>query len=157
MERWNFASGICALITFSMILFSGGYVNALPPASGSKCNSNWVNNNAAMNCFIQGEDETHAGAAHPHYVACTSAGEVFCCVDDNKGNQNCEVCAAGAKGPTDAAKLNALLNGQMIMLSNMNKLSTRVGSLETKVGGMNRSASAPGAGAGVLSGGPVTE
>lgn len=139
MERYYSAARICGL-TFSVLLLIVGVANALPPADGSKCNSNWVNNNAAMNCFIQGEDETHAGAAHPHYVACTSAGEVFCCVNDDNGNQNCEVCAADAKAPTDIAKLNALLNGQMIMLSNMNKLSTRVGSLETKVGGMNRAA-----------------
>jgi len=143
MERWNPAARICGLITFSMFLLMTGYANALPPADGSKCSSNWVNNNAAMNCFIQGEDETHAGVAHPHYVACTAAGEVFCCVDDNKGNQNCEVCAADAKPPSEAAKLNAILNAQMIMLSNMNKLSTRVGNLESKVGGLNHAAVAP--------------
>jgi hypothetical protein len=75
-------------------------------------------------------------------VACTSAGEVFCCVDDDRGNQNCEVCAATAKPPSEAAKLNALINGQIMMQAEMKKLSTRVGGVETKVGGMNR-ASAP--------------
>jgi len=142
MERWNRTGGICGLIIFSLLVVTIGYANALPPADGSKCKSNWVNNNAAMNCFIQGEDEAHAGAAHPHYVACTSAGEVFCCVDDDRGNQNCEVCAADAKPPSDAAKLNALIDGQMMMQANMKKLSTRVGGLESKAAGMNR-ATAP--------------
>jgi hypothetical protein len=123
-----------------MLVLSIGYANALPPASGSKCNSNWVNNGAAMDCFVQGEEDVHNGVAHPHYVACTDAGEIFCCVDDNKGNQNCEVCAASVRQPSEAVKLNAILNAQMIMLSNVNKLSTRVDSLESKVGGMNRSA-----------------
>ena len=139
MERLNRAI-VRGLITFSILALAAGYANALPPADGSKCSSNWVNNNAAMNCFIQGEDETHAGAAHPHYVACTAAGEVFCCVDDNKGNQICEVCAATAKAPSEAAKLNALINGQMMMQANMNQLSTRVGGLESTVGTMNRKA-----------------
>ena len=143
MERWNPAARICGLITFSMFLLMTGYANALPPADGSKCSSNWVNNNAAMNCFIQGEDETHAGVAHPHYVACTAAGEVFCCVDDNKGNQNCEVCAANTKGgrlPTVNQQIGAILNAQLLIMSNMNRLSTRMDTLEGKVSETSRKA-----------------
>ena len=73
---------------------------ALPPADGSKCSSNWVNNAAAMACFTQGEEESRNGVAHPHYVACTAAGEIFCCVDDSHGNQNCEVAEASTTGGT---------------------------------------------------------
>jgi hypothetical protein len=73
---------------------------ALPIADGSKCSSNWVKNASAMACFIQGEDEQHAGVKHPHYVACTAAGEVFCCVDDDRGNQDCEVATASTGGGT---------------------------------------------------------
>lgn len=38
--------------------------------------------------FTKGEEETHAGAAHPHYVACLN-GQIYCCVDDSRG-QNCD-------------------------------------------------------------------
>ncbi|HWA29471.1 MAG TPA: hypothetical protein VG867_00155, partial [Rhizomicrobium sp.] len=62
---------------------------------GSKCPMTWVNNQGAMACSEQGEDDQHAGVAHPHYVACLN-GEVFCCVDDNKGNQSCEGLGAAA-------------------------------------------------------------
>ena len=61
---------------------------ALPIATGSQCNSNWVNNAGAMQCFIKGEEETRAGVRHPHYVAC-AGGDVFCCVDNDAGNQDC--------------------------------------------------------------------
>ena len=58
------------------------------PATGSNCSSDWVNNSGAMECFIKGEDESRAGAAHPHYVACLN-GQTYCCQDDSKG-QNCD-------------------------------------------------------------------
>jgi len=57
------------------------------PASGSNCDSSWVNNSGAMECFTKGEEESRAGAAHPHYVACLN-GDIFCCQDNDKG-QNC--------------------------------------------------------------------
>jgi hypothetical protein len=41
---------------------------ALPPASGSKCRSDWVNNEGAMACFIQGEEDLRNGVAHPHHA-----------------------------------------------------------------------------------------
>lgn len=63
--------------------------SALPrPASGANCSSDWVNNAGAMQCFTKGEEETHAGAVHPHYVACLN-GQIYCCVDDSRG-QNCD-------------------------------------------------------------------
>src|ERR1700744_6412059 len=65
-----------------------------PPASGSKCSASWVNNAGAMSCFIQGQDDIAKGVAHPHYVACLG-GDIFCCTDNDNGNQNCEAQAAG--------------------------------------------------------------
>lgn len=98
----SLSSTRAGFLTFFLVLLTASAASALPPADGSKCSSNWVNNAAAMNCFIQGEEDQHAGAKHPHYVACTSAGEVFCCVDDDRGNQNCEVAEA-TTGPVDSA------------------------------------------------------
>jgi hypothetical protein len=59
------------------LLMGSPTASALPPASGSNCNSNWVNNAGAIDCFIQGEEDVRNGVAHPHYVACTKAGECF--------------------------------------------------------------------------------
>ena len=94
---------------------------ALPPADGSKCSSNWVNNASAMACFIQGEDEQHAGVKHPHYVACTSAGEVFCCVDDDRGNQNCQVAEASTGGNSHTIWVQGILAAQAAHLQAMGK------------------------------------
>lgn len=81
--------------------------NAKPKiASGSSCNSDWVNNQGAMQCFIQGEEEVRAGAAHPHYVAC-AGGDIFCCQDDSRGAQNC-VAQAQSHPPTLAQLLDAV-------------------------------------------------
>jgi hypothetical protein len=86
---------------------------ALPkPASGSNCSSDWVNNPGAMQCFIQGENDVHAGVAHPHYVACL-AGETYCCVDNNHGGQDCESQARTTGGKVGlAALLKAVLAAQ---------------------------------------------
>ncbi|MBM3578231.1 MAG: hypothetical protein FJX40_11350 [Alphaproteobacteria bacterium] len=89
--------------------------NAKPKiASGSNCNSNWVNNAGAMACFIQGEEETRAGAKHPHYVAC-AGGDIFCCKDDDNGNQDC-VAQAKSKLPSRAVLLNAVRAAQRARL-----------------------------------------
>ncbi len=94
-SRFKITLSVLALLTFPI-----SSALALPPADGSKCSSNWVNNASAMACFTQGEEESRNGVAHPHYVACTAAGEVFCCVDDDHGNQNCEVAEASTGGHT---------------------------------------------------------
>jgi hypothetical protein len=87
-ERMN-RSGITAAAALVAIAVLGSSALALPrPASGANCNSNWVNNSGAMQCFTTGEEESNAGAAHPHYVACL-AGQIYCCKDDDRG-QNCE-------------------------------------------------------------------
>jgi hypothetical protein len=106
--------------------------NAMPRADGSKCSSNWVNNEGAMQCFIQGEDETNSGAAHPHYVACTAAGEIFCCVDNDKGAQNC--VAEDTKGrATLAEQLGAILNAQRAIMATQSQMSEKVDRLEGKI------------------------
>lgn len=80
----------------AVLVFAAPSASALPrPASGSNCSSDWVNNAGAMACFTNGEEETHAGAPHPHYVACLN-GEVYCCVDDSRG-QNCESVAKATR------------------------------------------------------------
>jgi hypothetical protein len=111
----------------ALVLCSASAANALPPADGSKCSSNWVNNAAAMNCFIQGEDEQHAGAKHPHYVACTAAGEVFCCQDNDQGGQNCEVAEASTGHPVNSAVwVRAVLAAQASHLKALRKTSRPV-------------------------------
>jgi len=98
---------IASIAPIGAVLFalSTSSALALPPADGSKCNANWVNNPAAMACFTQGEEESRAGVANPHYVACTAAGEIFCCVDDKNGNQNCEVAEASTTGGGTHSKI----------------------------------------------------
>jgi hypothetical protein len=123
------------LIMLSMLILGSPSADAMPVASGSNCNSNWVNNEGALGCFIQGEDEARAGASHPHYVACSKAGEVFCCVDDNKGNQNCEVEAVVRGGrPISSVQLGAILNGQLTILTTLGQLSRKVDNLESQLG-----------------------
>ncbi len=103
---------------------------ALPPASGSNCNANWVNNEGALECFIQGEDEANGGNSNPHYVACTAAGEVFCCVNNNRGGQTCEVVEASGRASI-AQQLKAILNGQRVLMDSMRTLSDLVQRLES--------------------------
>lgn len=91
--------------------------NAKPKiASGSNCSSNWVNNQGAMACFIQGEEESRAGARHPHYVAC-AGGDIFCCQDNDSGAQNC-VAQAQSKLPSRAVLLNAVRAAQRARVKN---------------------------------------
>jgi hypothetical protein len=111
------------LVLLSTLVLASPPADALPPASGSTCNSNWVNNAGAMSCFIQGEEDAHAGVAHPHYVACTAAGEVFCCVNDDRGNQNCEA-QAGGRQATEADWRRAVLAAHRTMLKTLGRAST---------------------------------
>ncbi|HEY1300711.1 MAG TPA: hypothetical protein VGF07_09455 [Stellaceae bacterium] len=103
---------------------------ALPIASGSQCSSNWVNNEGALNCFIQGEEETRNGAKHPHYVAC-AGGDVFCCVDDDRGAQDC-VAQARAKPANNADRLRAILAAHRTMLMRLGRYYSRPDGLPTK-------------------------
>jgi hypothetical protein len=43
-------------------LFAGAdAAHALPPVNGSNCSSNRVNNEGALECFIQGEEDANNG------------------------------------------------------------------------------------------------
>ena len=99
MTRSRLSRSLSVAIPVSFMVLLASPALALPPADGSKCSSDWVNNAGAMACFTQGEEESRAGVAHPHYVACTAAGEVFCCVDTDRG-QNCEAVMATNTGGT---------------------------------------------------------
>ena len=111
------------LLALTILVLGSAAAAAMPVASGSKCSSDWVNNSGAMQCFIQGEDESHAGATHPHYVACTAAGEVFCCVDDDHGNQNCE--AQQARATTESDRVKAILAAQATHLKALGHTSAK--------------------------------
>ena len=114
-SRFKITLPVLALLTFPM-----SAALAMPPADGSKCSSDWVNNPAAMACFTQGEEESRAGVAHPHYVACTAAGEVFCCVDTDKG-QNCEAVMATNGGSRTHTWTQAILAAQGAHLKSLGK------------------------------------
>lgn len=118
------------VVLLSAILLGSPSASALPPASGSKCSSDWVNNAAAMACFIQGEEDLRNGVAHPHYVACTGAGEVFCCVD-KAGGQDCVAVKVGGRGPKDIENLKvwAGLDAQRSILTILSQVSTKLDDL----------------------------
>ena len=85
---------------------------ALPhSATGSKCDASWVNNENAMQCFIQGEDEARAGVGHPHYVAC-QGGTIFCCKDLDNGGQDCDEQEASTQPPSKEVLIRAILAAQ---------------------------------------------
>lgn len=95
----------------TLLVFGTPVASAAPKiASGSNCSSTWVNNAGAMACFIQGEDESHSGVSHPHYVAC-AGGDIFCCKDDDHGNQNC-VAQASTRPPSKDLWIRAILAAQ---------------------------------------------
>jgi hypothetical protein len=94
----------------------------------------------AMACFIQGEEDLRNGVSHPHYVACSNAGEVFCCVDNDKG-QDCEAVKTGGRRPTDAAMLGAILDTQQTILTTLGRISTKIDDIESKLRDQNRKGS----------------
>jgi hypothetical protein len=125
-------SYLLSALAAAMLVLGSTSANALPPASGSNCSSNWVNNAGAMDCFIQGEEDIRNGVSHPHYVACTKAGEVFCCVDQ-AGGQNCEAVRAGVHPPNETVKLGAILDAQQTTLTLLGQMSARLDKLESKL------------------------
>ncbi|HMF24337.1 MAG TPA: hypothetical protein VKG24_19750 [Pseudolabrys sp.] len=104
---------IASLTAFALLLILAVSCATAKPkiASGSNCNASWVNNAGAMACFIQGEEEANAGAAHPHYVACSAAGEIFCCQDNDRGAQDC-VATASTRPPSKVVWTRAILAAQ---------------------------------------------
>jgi len=94
-------------------------------ASGSECSSSWVNNEGAMQCFIQGQEESRNGVSHPHYVACTG-GDIFCCKDNDNGAQDC-VAQAGTRPPSKAVWIRALLAAQRTHLKTAERSAVKDG------------------------------
>jgi len=95
----------------TLLVLAAPTANARPKiATGSNCSSTWVNNAGAMACFIQGEDEARNGVRHPHYVAC-SGGDIFCCKDDDRGNQDC-IAQASTRPPSKDVWIRAILAAQ---------------------------------------------
>jgi len=128
MRRFSYAVSRVGGVFLLMLVIGSPPASALPPASGSKCKSDWVNNAAAMDCFIQGEEDVRNGVSHPHYVACTSAGEVFCCVDNNHGGQDCEVAArtSDPKRPIENLQMAAILDAQQTILTLLSRICAKV-------------------------------
>jgi hypothetical protein len=138
MRRLNYA--VSALAAVTLLVISSLSASAKPIASGSNCTVNWVNNEGALGCFIQGEEDGNNGVSHPHYVACSAAGETFCCVDDDQGHQDCQVVEAVIKGgrPIQATQLGAILVSQQTILTKLSQMSKKVDSLESKMAEQNR-------------------
>lgn len=129
-------AGIRASIVFATLAMGAPHAIALPPANGSNCGSNWVNNEGALECFIQGEEDTNTGTSPPHYVGCTADGEIFCCVDTGKG-QVCE--SVGTAGHADVQQqVRAILEAQAAISASMARISKRLDSLENKLSDQNR-------------------
>ena len=120
-------------------LFAGSSAAvALPPVNGSNCNSNWVNNEGALECFIQGEEETNGGTSPPHYVGCSADGEIFCCFDNPKtGGQVCE--SVGTAEHADVQQqVRAILAAQAAIAAGMARMSKRLDDLENKLSGQKQ-------------------
>ncbi len=128
---------LCGLCLISALLLHPGSAGALPRANGTNCKAEWVNNAGAMACFIQGEEDVRNGAAHPHYVACTNAGEIFCCVDNDQG-QDCEAVRAGGRPPGEGVKLGAILDAQQTILTTLNRLWIKLDKLESRLDEVKR-------------------
>ena len=127
---------IRGLVVFGALVMGAPHAVALPPANGSNCGSNWVNNEGALECFIQGEEDTNNGTSPPHYVGCTADGEIFCCVDTGKG-QVCE--SVGTAGHADVQQqVRAILEAQAAISASMARISKRLDSLENKLSDQNR-------------------
>ena len=107
--------------------------SALPIASGSKCSSDWVNNAGAMSCFTKGEEEARSGVRRPHYVACVG-GDVFCCVDNDHGAQDCTAQARGGRA-SQADWIRAILGANKTMLMRMGRFSGRPGAPRSEIPG----------------------
>jgi len=110
-----------------MLVLISPPASALPPADGSKCKPDWVNNPGAMACFVQSEEDIRNGVSHPHYVACTNDGDVMCCVNNDNGAQNCEaVKASGPRRPLETVQLGAILDAQQTILTLLGRICAKV-------------------------------
>jgi hypothetical protein len=125
-----------ALVVFGALATGAPVAVALPPVIGSNCSSNWVNNQGALERFIQGEQETNKGTSPPHYVGCSADGEIFCCVDTKDG-QVCE--SVGTAEHADVhEQVRAILEAQAAIAASMARMSKRLDDLENKLSDQNR-------------------
>jgi hypothetical protein len=124
------ALGCAALCALAAAALAPLPARALPIASGANCKSDWVNNAGAMACFIQGEEEIRNGVAHPHYVAC-AGGDIFCCVDNDAGHQDCVAQAIGPRA-TQAQWIRAILASHKTMVSRLGRYSVKAGALQSR-------------------------
>ena len=121
-----------------MLVLISPPASALPPADGSKCKPDWVNNPGAMDCFVKGEEEIRNRVSHPHYVACTNDGDVMCCVNNDNGAQNCEaVKASGPRRPIETVQLGAILDAQQTILTLLGRICAKVDCSPSKSVGAN--------------------
>jgi hypothetical protein len=128
---WLAAPAALGLAMACMLALGASPARALPPATGSQCSSNWVNNAGAMACFTQGEEEARNGVRHPHYVACVG-GDVFCCVDNNNGNQNC-IAQARGQPAGQADWLKAILGAHRNMTMSLGRYSGKTRGLSSEI------------------------
>lgn len=126
-------AAIASVLAAAILLFLGVASAVAKPkvASGSKCTSDWVNNEGAMQCFIQGEEEARKGVKHPHYVACAANGDIFCCQDDDRGNQDC-VAQASTRPTSKADLIRAILAAQRTHLKIAERPAVKGGKRETR-------------------------
>jgi hypothetical protein len=133
-----FRARIGAAIAVATLVAATHAAVALPPVNGSNCSSNWVNNEGALECFIQGEEESNGGSSNPHYVGCSADGEIFCCFDNPKtGGQVCE--SVGTAEHADVQQqVRAILEAQAAIAAGMARISKRLDDLENKLSDQNR-------------------
>jgi len=129
---------IGAAIAVAALFAGSNAAFALPPVNGSNCGSNWVNNEGALACFVQGEEETNGGSSNPHYVGCSADGEIFCCFDNPKtGGQVCE--SVGTAEHADVQQqVRAILEAQAAIAAGMARMSKRLDDLENKLSGQKQ-------------------
>jgi hypothetical protein len=139
MQRSNGAalSAAAATAGFLVVLLTTALgaapAAALPPVTGSGCTTSWVNNAAAMACFIQGEEDAGKGVAHPHYVACVpNGGTIYCCVDNDAGNQNCEA-VSDVRRSTEAQRIQAILGANRTLLKSLHRYSSPTAPIQNGV------------------------
>lgn len=134
-------AGVGAVVLVNLLLFAMAQAEAAPrPADGSNCNSDWVNNEDAMQCFINGQEDIRKGVQRPRYVACLPNGEVHCCTDNDQGGQDCEAMAS-RRQPLDADKIRAILDGQLTILNTLRRISERVEGIENRLQELDRKGS----------------
>jgi len=130
MNRSRAATASLAAAAILLVLGAASTIAKPKPASGSQCSSDWVNNADAMRCFTQGEEESHAGVSHPHYVACLGT-TIMCCKDNDHGGQDC-VAEAGTRPASTADWVRAILVAQSVHLKTAERPAPRGTHLRTR-------------------------